>query len=305
MLDRTLVWLKGAGDLATGVAYRLVQSGFAVVLTELPQPLTVRRTVALAEAVRTGRCRVEHLVAVRVASPDEALTTLGRGELPVLVDPRGTLARALGPAAVIDAVMAKRNTGTSRADAPVTIALGPGFVAGHDVDAVVETARGHRLGRVYYEGAAAADTGVAAPLAGVPGDQRVLRAPADGIFAEQARIGAQVAAGSVVGCVKTPQGAAAAVVTPIAGVLRGLISSGCPVSAGLKVGDVDPTGEVERCYTISDKALAVGGGALEALLHLLPAARPLLSAAATGRRYRQSAPAAPPLRHAAHPHPSR
>lgn len=272
-----LVWIKGGGDLATGVAYRLHRAGFAVLITELPAPVCVRRLVSFAEAVHDGRHTVEGVTAVRVA-PDGApgtapsgtlaahvRTVLDQGEMPVLVDPTGAVARTLAPAVLIDAIMAKRNTGTSLTDAPVVIALGPGFTAGVDCHAVIETQRGHYLGRALYEGAALPDTGIPGEVSGVAGP-RVLRAPAPGIFQGLASIGQAVSAGDLVGQVQAP-GGDHPVVTTISGVLRGLVRSGTTVPVGIKVGDVDPTGEVEHCHRISDKALAIGGGALEALLY--------------------------------------
>lgn len=266
-MKQPLVWIKGAGDLATGVAYRLWHAGFPVYLSELPEPLCVRRTVCFAEAVVEGRHSVEDLTAVRVSDEAGVEEALAQGLLPVAVDPDGQLGRRLGPVAVVDAILAKRNTGTSLADAPVVVALGPGFTAGVDCHAVVETERGHRLGRVYYSGSAAPDTGIPGEMAGVKGP-RVLRAPVAGRFSGAAAIGSLVVPGQVLGEVFPAGGGAASPVTAqIGGVLRGLIRSGIQVEAGLKIGDIDPTGEVERCFTVSDKSLSIGGGVLEAILH--------------------------------------
>jgi xanthine dehydrogenase accessory factor len=263
-----LVWIKGGGDLATGVAYRLYRAGFWVLITELPAPICVRRLVSFAEAVHDGRHTVEGVTAVRVA-PDGALaalvrTVLNRGEIPVLVDPTGAAARSLKPVVLIDAIMAKRNTGTSLADAPVVLALGPGFTAGEDCHAVIETQRGHYLGRAIYQGAALPDTGIPGEVSGVAGP-RVLRSPASGVFQGLVSIGQPVSAGDLVGHVQTSSGDHS-VVTSIGGILRGLVRSGTTTPEGIKIGDVDPTGEVDRCHSISDKALSIGGGALEALL---------------------------------------
>lgn len=198
---------------------------------------------------------------------------LTAGQVPVAADPNGILARRLQPYALVDAVMAKRNTGTSTADAPVVIALGPGFSAGADCHAVVETNRGHYLGRVIYKGKAAPDTGEPGPVAGVSG-VRVLRAPIAGIFRGRVEIGAMVRPDDQVGEVCPTSGGAWPVVARVGGVLRGLIRTGIQVAEGTKVGDIDPTCEAERCYTISDKALAVGGGVLEAILQLSLPIRP-------------------------------
>lgn len=254
--------IKGAGDLATGVAYRFIRSGFRVVMTELEQPKVVRRTVAFAEAVFEGTAIVEG-VRARRATAERALDVALDGDAAVIVDPGAEVVTKLCPDIVIDAIMAKRNTGTYRTDAPVVIALGPGFAAGIDVHAVVETNRGHRLGRVILHGRAEPDTGVPAPVDGHAAD-RVLRAPMDGPFTSVCGIGDAVAAGDVVGHVEGEP-----VVATFAGCLRGLIHDGVAVTAGMKVGDVDPRAKREHCFTISDKALAISGGALEASLYLL------------------------------------
>ncbi len=263
-----MIWIKGAGDLATGVAYRLHQAGFKLLLSELPEPVCVRRTVSFAEAVVTGRHEVEGVTAVLVTNPAAVFDAHAEGMVPVVVDPTGEMCRTLRPAATVDAIMAKRNTGTSLTDAPVVVALGPGFTAGVDCHAVVETQRGHYLGRALYAGAAAPDSGEPGEVAGVRG-ARVVRAPVAGLFSGVRGIGDEVRAGDLLGTVEPHQGGPAVPVrAEVGGVLRGLIRTGVRVGAGLKVGDVDPSGEPARCHTISDKALAVAGGVLEALLHL-------------------------------------
>jgi len=262
MIQTSLVWVRGAGDLATGIALRLYRAGYSVAMSELPLPTCVRRTVSFAPAVTAGRHVVEAVTAVRAATPAEVAAAIARGEVPVAVDPVGELLAACHPAAVVDAIMAKQNTGTTRQDAPMVVAVGPGFSAGMDCHAVVETQRGHWLGRVYYSGGAAPDDGEPGEMNGQR-SSRVLRAPVDGTFQGSAGIGDMVTPGQVVGRV-----AGEPVVAAIAGVLRGLIADGVPVQADLKVGDVDPSGEVARCSAVSDKSLAVGGGVLEALLHL-------------------------------------
>ncbi len=261
LFPETLVVMRGGGDLATGAALRLKRAGFPLVILELPRPLVVRRAVALAGAVLAGTVDVEGLRGQRVRSPQEALT-LAREEatVPVLVDPAGRSLRALKPVVLVDARMAKRNVDTSPAQAPLVVALGPGFEAGRDCHAVVETNRGHFLGRVYWQGHAEPDTGTPGPVAG-RGAERVLRAPVDGTVRAHAEIGDRVRAGDVVAEV-----AGVPVRAPFAGVVRGLIADGTPVRAGLKIGDVDPRGRRDHCFTVSDKALAVGGGVLEAVL---------------------------------------
>lgn len=255
-----LVAIRGAGDLATGVAFRLSKAGIAVAMSEIAAPTAVRRAVALAEAVYDGRTEVEGLVGVRAETAAEARAALERGLVPVLVDPQGAALRALEPDAWVDAVMAKRNTGTRPADAPLVIALGPGFEAPTDCHAVVETQRGHRLGRVVWRGTAAAASGVPEPVLGYAAE-RVLRAPAAGRLVARRRIGDLVGAGEVVA-----EAGGRPIVAPFAGALRGLVRDGLLVSPGQKVGDLDPRGVPAYCVTISDKALAVAGGVLEALL---------------------------------------
>ncbi len=261
-----VVLIKGAGDLGTGVAHRLHRVGMRVVVTELPQPLVIRRPVAFANAVYEGAVTVEGVTARRVALDEgEIATTWGRGEVPVVVDPAGLAVQVLRPDVVVDAILAKRNTGTRITDAPAVIALGPGFTAGVDCHAVVETERGHYLGRVIWEGAARPNTGVPGEVGGQTA-RRVLRAPAGGLLQGVGRIGDVVREGETVALV-----AGQPIQSPFAGVLRGLLHDGVPVRAGMKVGDVDPRGKPEYCFTISDKARAVGGGVLEAILTLLPA----------------------------------
>jgi xanthine dehydrogenase accessory factor len=258
-----LVVVKGAGDLASGVAYRLHQSGFTVVMTEIDQPTVVRRSVSFAQAVFDGTTVVEGVRALLVASPAEALAVANARDVAVLVDPHARVVTQLRPAVLVDAIIAKRNTGTRIDDAPVVIGLGPGFRADVDVHAVIETNRGHRLGRVILDGEAECDTGVPAPVGG-RGAERVLRAPADGVFIGAAEIGDHVTSEEVLGYV-----AGEPVRSPFEGCLRGLIQTGLPVLKGMKIGDVDPRATREHCFTISDKALAIGGGVLEAMLYLL------------------------------------
>jgi len=257
---KTLVLIKGAGDLASGVAFRLHRAGFPVVMTELPHPLVVRRAVAFAEAVYAGETQVEGIVARRAESADQAPALVAQGVIPIFVDPDGRLVSVLRPQVLVDGVMAKRNTGTRISDAPLVIALGPGFTAGVDCHAVIETNRGHYLGRVLWNGTAEPDTKEPAPVAGFRA-QRVLRAPCDGVLRARKAIGDWVKAGEVVAQVGHCE-----IVAPFDGFLRGLIHDGVRVSAGLKVGDVDPRARREHCFTISDKSLAVGGGVLEAIL---------------------------------------
>jgi len=256
-----LVLIRGAGDLASGIALRLHRSGFDVVMTEIERPTAVRRTVAFCEAVVDGKQTVEDVTAVRAENREEALLCLERGLIPVLVDPDCVCREHLRPDVLVDAILAKRNLGTRLTDAPIVIGVGPGFTAGEDCHAVVETMRGHTLGRAIYAGSALPNTAVPGLIGGFAGE-RVLRAPADGTFRAAAKIGDLVHAGDIAGYV-----AGEPMRCQIDGVLRGLIADGVPVTKGLKSGDVDPRAKVEYCYTTSDKALSIGGGVLEAILH--------------------------------------
>jgi len=256
-----LVVIRGGGDIATGVALRLYRSGMEVVICEAPVPTSIRRTVCFSEAVRLGAAEVEGVTA-RLADLEEVPGLLEQGAIPVLVDPEGLCIEPLAPDAVVDAILAKRNLGTRMDMAPVVVAAGPGFTAGEDCHAVVETMRGHCLGRVIYEGSAQPNTGVPGLIGGYSGE-RVLRAPADGVFQGVRRIGDQVRSGDVAGYVGDVP-----VACTIGGTLRGLLADGVAVTKGFKCGDVDPRCSPDHCRYASDKALAVGGGVLEAILHL-------------------------------------
>ena len=255
-----LVMIKGGGDLATGVAARLHRAGFPVVITELPQPLMVRRTVAFGEAVYDGEVMVEGIRARLAANAGEASSVLACLEIPVLVDPHAQCVTEIGPTVLVDAIMAKQNTGTSISDAPTVIALGPGFTAGSDCHAVIETNRGHRLGRAIYHGSAEPDTGSPGNIGGLT-EERILRAPAAGAVQPKAVIGDRVSRGQLMAVVAGHE-----VRAGTAGVLRGMVRRAVLVSEGEKIGDVDPRAEPEHCLLISDKALAIAGGVLEAIL---------------------------------------
>lgn len=257
-----LVVIRGAGDLASGIALRLYRSGMRVVMTDLEHPTAIRRTVCFSQAIPLGETQVEGVTAVRTADAVQARERLETGVIPVLADPEGACIPLLRPDGVVDAILAKRNLGTRITDAPAVVGVGPGFTAGVDCHAVVETMRGHTLGRVYYTGSALPNTNVPGLIGGYAGE-RVLRAPADGMFHQALDIGAEVRPGDPAGYVD-----GLPMVCTIGGVLRGILPDGTPVHKGMKAGDVDPRCVREHCYTASDKALAVGGGVLEALLHL-------------------------------------
>ena len=263
-----LTIIRGAGDIASGIALRLHRAGIQVVMTDLPAPTAIRRTVCFSQAIVLGNCTVEDVTAIRISAPEEAAAILARNCIPVLADPEGACIAALKPDAVVDAILAKRNLGTAITDAPVVVAVGPGFTAGVDCHAVVETMRGHYLGRTIYHGSALPNTNIPGLIGGFAGE-RVLRAPADGIFRACREIGDQVSAGDTAGFVGD-----APMVCTIGGILRGLLADGTPVHKGMKSGDVDPRCEPAHCTCASDKALAVGGGVLEAILALSGALRP-------------------------------
>lgn len=262
-----LVIIRGAGDIATGIALRLWRAGIRVVMTDLEKPVAIRRTVAFSQAVVHGEAAVEDVTARRADCPGQALEWLKNGVIPVLADPQGACVPALRPDAVVDAILAKKNLGTKITDAPVVIGVGPGFTAGEDCHAVVETMRGHYLGRVIYDGSPIPNTGIPGLIGGFAGE-RVLRAPADGVFRRILDIGAQVKMGDVAATVNGRP-----MVCTLDGVLRGILADGTPVRQGMKAGDIDPRCEEKHCYCASDKALAVGGGVLEAILALSGALR--------------------------------
>ena len=257
-----LALIRGAGDLASGIALRLWRSGISVVMTDLPRPTVIRRTVSFAEAITSGAVTVEDATARFAADAQEAKRLLSQDIIPVLADPECRCRGELQPDVVVDAILAKRNLGTQITDAPIVIGVGPGFTAGEDCRAVVETMRGHTLGRTIYTGSALPNTNVPGLIGGFAGE-RVLRAPADGIFRGAKKICDLVQEGDIVGYV-----AGVPMCATISGVLRGLIADGVEVKRGMKSGDIDPRGEVSYCDTVSDKANAVAGGVLEAILHL-------------------------------------
>ena len=257
-----LVVIRGAGDIASGIALRLFRAGMRVVMCDLPVPTSIRRTVCFSEAIRLGETSVEGVRGVLCATPAAARAAVEAGVVAVLADPEAACARELSPDALVDAILAKRNLGTTRDMAPVVVGVGPGFTAPVDCDAAVETMRGHYLGRVYYEGSPLPNTAVPGLIGGYAGE-RVMRAPADGVFEPCVEIGAEVRAGDV--CARV---AGEPMRATIDGVVRGLLQAGVRVTAGMKSGDVDPRCRPEYIRTVSDKASAVGGGVLEAILAL-------------------------------------
>lgn len=262
--QRFAILLRGGGDIATGIALRLYRSGFRrLIILETARPLAVRRRVAFSEAVYEGLCTVEGISAALAATPDEIAPLWDAGCIPVLVDPDGVSIPHLRPEVIIEATLAKRNVGVRITDAPLVIGVGPGFTVGKDVHRIVETNRGHDLGRVLYSGSAEADTGIPGDIAGMT-TERVLRAPQAGLFLTSHDIGDHVKAGDLIATVEA-DGQSAEVRTVIGGVIRGLLRSGTPVADRVKVGDVDPRDNT-ACHHVSDKAFAIGGGVLEAIL---------------------------------------
>jgi xanthine dehydrogenase accessory factor len=286
--ERPIAVIRGGGDLGAGVALRLHRAGWRVLIVELPQPLVIRRAVAFASAIYDGSIEVEGAIGERIAATAEADRVWDTDRIPVLIDPDRSKAAALRPVVLIDAIMAKRNTGTRLTDAPIVIALGPGFTAGVDCHAVIETQRGHNLGRVYYHGAAQPDSGTPGNVGG-QAVLRVVRSPVAGVFYAHKKIGDRLTAGDVIGRVipvdvsltdsaawrlatidrDASQPLGIVVKAKIDGVLRGVLHDGLKVPVNTKIADIDPRGEMEHCFTVSDKAWAVGGGALEAVLYLL------------------------------------
>ncbi len=265
---RKKVLIRGAGDLASGIALRLFRSGFEIVMTELSVPTTVRRTVAFSPAVYLGKMQVEDVTGILCDSYEVVENTIKNGKIAIIVDEKTKICKIWKPDVVVDAILAKRNLGTKITDAPTVIGVGPGFTAGKDCHCVIETKRGHYLGRCIWQGSAIPNTGVPGMIGGY-GMERLIKAPADGIFHGTVSIGAVVKAGDLVGYVTGGQESDSddvPVRVQIDGVIRGLLQDGVPVTEGMKAGDVDPRCEVSHCFTVSDKASAIGGGVLEAIL---------------------------------------
>lgn len=264
---KDLIIVRGGGDLATGTIYKLKKSGFPVLILEAENPSAIRRNVAFSEAIYQGQQTVEDMTCFRADSLQQAENFLQEDKLTILVDPKGEAIARLKPVAVVDAIIAKRNLGIAKTMAPITVALGPGFVAGEDVDAVIETKRGHNLGRVIWSGSAAPNTGVPGLIGGF-GKERVMHSPAQGILKNVKKITDTVMKGEVIAVIET-ESAVVPVEASLDGILRGLIRDGYPVTKGFKIADIDPRSEeYNNCFTISDKARCIAGGVLEAILQL-------------------------------------
>lgn len=262
-----VIIVRGGGDIATGTIMKLHQCGFPVLILEIENPSAIRRNVAFSEAVYQGSQTVEGVTCRLAKNVQEAEALLKAGQLTMLVDPNCTCLSHFQPLALVDAILAKRNLGTRRSMAPITVALGPGFTAGEDADAVIETQRGHNLGRVLYSGTAAPNTGVPGKIAGFD-KERVIHSPAAGILRNVRAITDTVRKGETIAVIETPEGEVPVAAT-LDGLLRGLIRDGYPVTKGFKIADIDPrASEYNNCFTISDKARCIAGGTLEAILHL-------------------------------------
>lgn len=260
---KNLIIVRGAGDISTGTIHRLWSAGYRVLALETVQPAAIRRQVALSEAVYQGQAEVEGATAVRIESPEQAEAVWEADRIPLLVDPEGDFIGKMHPDVLVDAILAKRNLGTKKSMAPLTIGLGPGFVAGEDVHYVIETMRGHNLGRIISTGAAVPNTGVPGMIGGYA-KERVIHANAEGELHVICDIGTQVIAGDQIAEIRETSGTAVAVCTKISGIVRGMIRDGYPVTKGFKIADVDPRiDELKNCYTISDKARCIAGSVLE------------------------------------------
>ena len=266
-MNDQLVVVRGGGDLATGTIYKLKKCGYSVLVLETEKPSAIRRNVAFSEAVYEGCQTVEDVTAKLAANPKEAMGFISEGDVAVMIDPQAACLKELEAAVLVDCILAKRNLGTNRGMAPVTIGLGPGFYAGEDVDAVIETMRGHNLGRVILKGAAIPDTGIPGAVAGVT-KERVIHAPAEGILRNISHIADVVEKGQKIAFIESREGIID-VRASISGLLRGLLRDGYRVTKGFKIADIDPRlEEYENCFTISDKARCIAGGVLEAILYL-------------------------------------
>ncbi len=263
MINNMIAIVRGGGDLGSGVAQALHKSGFKVLILEAEQPKAIRRKVSFAQAVFDGQTIVEDVKAVKAVTKQDIEAIWNQGCVPVCVDPEASLLKEVKADIVIDALLAKQNNGMQKNMAPITIALGPGFHAGKDVDIVIETNRGHNLGRLLYDGYAESNTGIPGSINGYT-EERVLRAPCDGHISTRLNIGDEVNKGEII-CYIDNQPVQAA----IDGVIRGLIMNNLHVTKGCKIGDIDPRGIKEYCFTISDKARTIAGAVLEAILSAL------------------------------------
>ena len=262
-MDNDLIIVRGGGDLATGTIHRLWSAGFKVLVLETNAPAAIRRQVSVCDAVYAGSTIIEGMKASLISDISKIEDTFIKGEVPVLIDPEGRCIDALKPGVLVDGIMAKKNLGTTIDMAPMTIALGPGFEAGVDVTYVIETKRGHDLGRIISSGFAAKNSGIPGNIGGYT-SERVIKAPKEGRFVSIRDIGSIVEKGEKIAEIIAEDESTTPVQTEIAGILRGILKSGYEVTEGFKVADVDPRiEELKNCYTISDKARCIAGSVLE------------------------------------------
>lgn len=270
LINNELVIVRGAGDLATGIVYSLYKAHFKVIILETQHPSAIRRKVALSEAVYDGKTKVEDIEAVLVKNYEEALNIIVNKdykEIPILIDPNCEILNNIKPTFLIDAIIAKKNLGTNKSMAKYTIALGPGFTAGKDCDIVIETMRGHNLGRIYLEGEAIPNTGIPGNIGGKEAE-RVIHASSDGIIENIKNIGDFLREKEVIAYINNDN-KKIEVIAPFEGLLRGIIRDGFKVRNGLKIADIDPRkSEYDNCFTISDKARNLGGAVLTAMMYL-------------------------------------
>lgn len=259
---KNLVVIRGGGDIASGIAHRLFISGFKVLILEIDKPSCIRRTVSFGEAVYSKEVNIEGVKGILVNDKNGISLALNNKLIPVYIDRKGKIIKEIKPLVVVDSIIAKKNLGTNMNMAPITIGVGPGFEAGKDVSLVIESNRGHNLGKVIHRGRAEKDTGVAGTTLGYS-NERVLRAPVSGIIKPSCYIGAEVRKGDTVALVGGEN-----IKSEIDGLIRGMIKEGLYVKEGMKIGDIDPRKEKENAFTISDKARAIGGGVLEGILYL-------------------------------------
>lgn len=257
-----IVLIKGAGDLATGIAYRLKKSGFDIVMTEIDNPTTVRRTVAFSQAIFDNEIEIEGIKGIKVNNINEIHKEIKKGNIPIIIDKEANIIKKLKPKVVVDAIIAKKNLRTSINDAPIVIGVGPGFEAKKDCHLVIETKRGHYLGKVIEEGSAIPNTGIPGNIGGYT-KERIIRASSNGKIRPVVKIGDYVKKGEVVAYIDGVE-----VLAEIDGIVRGMLQEGIEVFKGMKSGDIDPRCEKNHCFTISDKARSIGGGVLEAIMYM-------------------------------------
>ena len=258
------VVIRGGGDLATGVAEVLYQSGFKILILDIEKPSSIRRSVCFSEAIYDGVVKVENIICKKVENENDIEKCWNEKIIPIMVDEKGDIIKKIKPDVVVDSIIAKKNLGTTRDMAPITIALGDGFEAGKDVDIVIETMRGHNLGRIITSGRAMKNTGIPGEIKGVSKD-RVIYSKANGIFSSVKKIGDTVQKDEIIGYVGDVE-----IRGKISGVLRGIIREGYEVTENMKIGDIDPRiEEKNNCFTISDKARSLGGAVLRAIMFRL------------------------------------